>query len=119
MDLISISFTLVSPGQNYNAIYDVIDLISAEYANVDQSQFLIRTPYSEAFVQHLLEAELDRNDTLLILGVSSVRTVNPQFVWKLGAQGSPTTRGEARRTVHYMRRAATLRVAALRQCRAA
>lgn len=109
MNLLSASYTLESPGQNYPAIYEVIRLVSAEFSHIDESQFLIKTPYTEPLVRLLLWAEMDVNDHLLILDVSGVHAVNCRIAWQVGAQGSPSTRLEARRLIHELRRVAALK----------
>jgi len=107
----SISYTLAFPGQNYEAVREVLRLVSRQFAHVDESQFLVETPYSARMVELLLSAVMDQNDQLLVLTVSDSISVNYAVEWVSGAQAAPVTKLAAGRIIQQ------LRVAALKQRR--
>ena len=102
MSRLSLSYTLVPPGQNYGAVYDVVYAVSTVFAHPDESQFIIQTPLSEAVVELCISAVMDDNDRYLILGVNSERR-NFELNWIAGAQSSPRTKLQVRRFLQELR----------------
>lgn len=102
MNTLSISYTLPPPGQDYDAVRDVIFAVSTRYAHVDESQFLVQTPFAGAQVELFLSAVIDPNDRYLILGVSA-NWLNFRPEWFMGAQSAPQTRLQCRRWLNDLR----------------
>ena len=102
MNTISVSYTLPPPGQDYDAVRNVIFAVSTRYAHVDESQFLIETPYSGAMVELFISAVVDSNDRYLVLAVSSEwRNFSPE--WHPGGQSSAEVRLQLRRWLNSLR----------------
>ena len=82
---------------------EVIYLISTAFAHVDESQFVVETPLSDALVELLLSTVVDSNDSFLILTVSATRTWNCSLKWVEGAQRSPQEALKARPILQQLR----------------
>ena len=102
MNQLSISYTLHPQGQNYDLVKSFIDLISTTYAHLDESQYVIRTPFSPILVEMLLSAVIDANDGYAVLSVAGIRT-NWKLEWRPGLQASARGKLESRRMIQELR----------------
>lgn len=75
MNNIFISYDLNSPGQNYSAVIEAIKSIG-HWANVQKSLWYVNTNLSARQVLDRVLAEMDKNDSLIVINVS-----NNEAVW--------------------------------------
>ena len=84
-----VSYTLASPGQDYDAIHDLLRMCSYRIAHADAGLWYLMTNTSEATLESLLNAAKDWNDTFVIWG-PNVRPYNRTVKWEPGAQATPS-----------------------------
>jgi hypothetical protein len=102
MQRLLINYTLVSPGQDYDAIEFVVHGIAQRYARADDSVFIVNTPYSPQMVELLLLGAIDSDDRYMV-GPFSPACMNYSLDWVFGAQSSSRTSLEARRLLQEWR----------------
>jgi hypothetical protein len=106
---LSLSYTLPPPGQDYDQVREVIYAISTAFTRVDESQFIVDTPFSAALVEFLLSGAIDDDDRYVILTVVGPPRTNAQIEWSAGAQSSPLGKLECRPLIQQWRQRALLK----------
>jgi hypothetical protein len=63
-----ITYDLNKTGQNYNGLYEAIKKLGSWWHYLD-SNWLVETDFNAAQISNLLNAQIDQNDSLLVIRV--------------------------------------------------
>lgn len=72
-----ISYDLLSPGQNYDAVTDAVKSLGGVWAKIQQSVFYVKSPHDVDSAYSRILPNLDSNDSLFITDAT-----NNESKWK-------------------------------------